>query len=158
MKRIKKEKDNLKKNNYIGYIFLLIIIIIFTIVLLIYNSNTSKIKRYLTNKNYECNKVECTKILDNYRYIIPIDTLNFKATSDIYNISVDDQEILLEKRSDKTSCVFTSTNYSKTKLVDETYLYTVYCQEYIKDVNKVLKDYHNILKESKVKIDNQKSN
>ena len=28
MKRIKKEKDNLKKNNYIGYIFLLIIIII----------------------------------------------------------------------------------------------------------------------------------
>ena len=158
MKRIKKEKDNLKKNNYIGYIFLLIIIIIFTIVLLIYNSNTSKIKRYLTNKNYECNKVECTKILDNYRYIITIDTLNFKATSDIYNISVDDQEILLEKRSDKTSCVFTSTNYSKTKLVDETYLYTVYCQEYIKDVNKVLKDYHNILKESKVKIDNQKSN
>lgn len=158
MKRIKKEKDNLKKNNYIGYIFLLIIIIIFTIVLLIYNTNTSKIKRYLTNKNYECNKVECTKILDNYRYIITIDTLNFKATSDIYNISVDDQEIILEKRSDKTSCVFTSTNYSKTKLVDETYLYTVYCQEYIKDVNKVLKDYHNILKESKVKIDNQKSN
>ena len=158
MKRIKKEKDNLKKNNYIGYIFLLIIIIIFTIVLLIYNTNTSKIKRYLTNKNYECNKVECTKILDNYRYIITIDTLNFKATSDIYNISVEDQEIILEKRSDKTSCVFTSTNYSKTKLVDETYLYTVYCQEYIKDVNKVLKDYHNILKESKVKIDNQKSN
>lgn len=158
MKRTKKEKDNLKKNNYIGYIILIIIIIIFIIALLIYNSNTSKIKRYLIKKDYECNKVECTKIFDNYRYIITIDTLNFKATSDIYNISVNDQEIILEKRSDKTSCVFTSTNYSKTKLVDETYLYTVYCQEYIKDVNKVLKEYHNILKESKVKIDNQKSN
>lgn len=148
---MEENKTNKKKYLIIGIVsVLLITILIFTLIM--YNTNTSKIKRYLTKEGYECNSVECTKMVKEYQMVINVDNLYLTATNDSYIIKVNNKEILLQNRSDKSTCTYTKETYKINQLIDEDFEYTVYCQEYVSEINEVLEEYKGILSASKVKL------
>jgi hypothetical protein len=147
-----KEKDIVAKRNYVALFLPVVLLLILICSLYIYNTNTSKIKRYLTNKEYECNKVECTKVTDDYQYNIDVNNLDITISNDKHIIKIKSNEITLQQRADKRLCAYTSNQYSRTKQIDDTYSYSVYCQEYVSEINELILDYKTILEESKVKL------
>lgn len=147
-----KEKDIVAKRNYVALFLPIVLLIILISSLYIYNTNTSKIKRYLTNKEYECNKVECTKTTDEQQYNIDVNNLDITVSNDKYIIKIKSNEITLQQRTDKRLCAYTSNQYNRTKQIDDTYSYSVYCQEYIPEINEIIEEYKTILEESKVKL------
>ena len=145
------EEKNKKKYIILSIIIgILIITIVSTILLL--NTNTSKIKRYLTKEEYECSNIECIKTVNNYQMIINTKDLYLTATNDSYIIKVNNKEVLLQKRTDKSTCSYTKENYRINQLIDEDFEYTVYCQEYVAEINEVLEVYKDILTSSKVRL------
>lgn len=145
------EEKNKKKYIILSIIIgILIITIVSTILLL--NTNTSKIKRYLTKEEYECSNIECIKTVNNYQMIINTKDLYLTATNDSYIIKVNNKEVLLQKRTDKSTCSYTKENYRINQLIDEDFEYTVYCQEYVSEINEVLEVYKDILTSSKVRL------
>lgn len=148
----KKEKDIIPNRNYVMVFLPIILLLILIGSIYMYNTNTSKIKRYLTNEDYECNKIECTKEINTEQYIIDVNNLDLTIANDQHIIKIKSDEITLQRRVDKKTCAYTSKQYSVTKLIDETYSYTVYCKEYVSEINNILNDYHKILEESNVNI------
>ena len=148
-----KGKDIVAKRNYVVLFLPVALILILLASLYVYNTNTSKIKRYLSNNKYECNKVECTTQIEEIQYSIDVNNLDLTATNDRYIIKINENAITLQTRSDKKTCTYTSNQYSRTKLIDDTYSYTVYCQEYVPEINSLLNDYQIIITESKVNIE-----
>jgi acetylglutamate synthase len=84
--------------------------------------------------------------------IINTKDLYLTATNDSYIIKVNNKEVLLQKRTDKSTCSYTKDNYRINQLIDEDFEYTVYCQEYISKINEVLEVYRDILTSSKVRL------
>lgn len=153
VKLIEQDKPKTNKKNIIiiviAVVFLLTGLITF---LCIYNSNTAKLDRYLTKKEYECTNIECTKTIDKYKYTINKEELTLTANSDNYIIKINNNEILLIKREDKSTCSYTKDNFKKSQLIDDTYTYTVYCQEHISEINEIITNYQTIIKEAKIKM------
>lgn len=148
-----KEKDIVAKRNYVVLLLPIILLIILIPSLYIYNTNTSKIKRYLTNNEYECNKIECTKTIEQNQYNIDVNNLDLTVSNDKHIIKIKSNEITLQKRADKRLCAYTSNQYNRTKQIDDTYSYSVYCQEFIPEINEIINEYKTILDESKIKLD-----
>lgn len=148
------EKDNKisKKSLIIMASIVLVLLIGLAIFLGIYTSNSSKLDRYLTKEQYECTDIECTKTIDTYKYTINKEELTLTATSDNYIIKINDNEVLLMKKSDKSTCSYTKDDYKKTDLIDESFKYTVYCQEHISEINEIITNYQTIIKEAKIKM------
>lgn len=143
-----------KKYKFIIGTLVLITIIVITIILI--NTNLFKIKKYLKNEGYECSNIECAKTINNYQMVINTSNLYLTATSDTYVIKVTNKEIFLQNRSDKSTCLYTKDNYKINELINNDFEYTVYCQEYISEINTVLEEYKDILNLSKVKISKEK--
>lgn len=148
-------EEKSKKKYIISSIIIAIVVITLISTILLLNTNTSKIKRYLTKQEYECSSIECIKTVNNYQMIINTKDLYLTATNDTYIIKVNNKGVLLQKRNDKSTCSYTKYNYRINQLIDEDFEYTVYCQEYIQEINQVLELYRDILTSSKVKISNK---
>lgn len=147
-----KEKDIVAKRNYVVIFLPLVLLLILIGSIYVYNTNTSRIKRYLTDKEYICNKVECTKEIDDYQYSIDVNNLDLTVSNDSYIVKIKSNEITLQRRADKRLCAYTSNQYNRTKQIDDTYSYSVYCQEYVSEINELITDYQTIITESKVKL------
>lgn len=145
-------EEKSKKKNIVLPIIIAIAIITLASTIILSNTNTSKIKRYLSKEGYECSAIECIKTVNDYQMIINTKDLYLTATNDTYIIKVNNKEVLLQKRTDKSTCSYTKDNYRINQLIDEDFEYTVYCQEYIKKINEVLELYRNILTSSKVRL------
>ena len=145
------EEKNKKKNIIVPIIIAIAVITLISTIILL-NTNTSKIKRYLSKEGYECSNVECVKVVNNYQMIINTKDLYLTATNDTYIIKVNNKGVLLQKRTDKSTCSYTKYNYRINQLIDENFEYTVYCQEHIKEINEVLEVYRDILTSSKVRL------
>lgn len=149
-------EEKSKKKYIITSIIIAIAVITLISTIILLNTNTSKIKRYLSKEEYECSSIECIKTVNNYQMIINTKDLYLTATNDTYIIKVNNKEVLLQKRTDKSTCSYTKDNYRINQLIDEDFEYTVYCQEYISEINEVLEVYRDILTSSKVRLSKQK--
>lgn len=148
----KKEKDIVAKRNYVVIFLPIVLILILIGSIYMYNTNTSKIKRYLSNQEYECNKIECIKTIEDNNYAIDVNNLDLTVSNDTYIVKIKSNEITLQRRSDKRLCAYTSNQYNRTKQIDNTYSYSVYCQEYVSEINSIIDNYKTIIDSSKVKI------
>lgn len=146
------EEKKSKKNKLFLIIIIMIIFITIISTIILLNTNTLKLKRFLTKQDYECSNIECTNTVNNYQMVINLKDMFLTATNDTYIIKVNNKEILLQKRNDKKTCSYTKTNYRINQLIDEDFEYTVYCQEYVSEINEVLEEYKNILTSSKVNL------
>lgn len=146
--------SNNKPNDFnLGYIIIAISLALILIAsIYIYNMDSTKLTRTLKDNKYTCNKIDCTKIEDNDLTIININDFTLNKSTDKFIIKIKDNEIIYEDRITKQLCSYTSDNYEKTKLIDMSYRYTSYCQEYIPKINEVIKEYNDILEKSKINL------
>lgn len=155
-----KNEDKLITNNKpitrdinLGYIIIAVsLAIILGASIYIYNMDSSKLIRNLKENEYTCNKIECTKIVDNDITILNIEDITLTKMTDKYVIKIKDNEIVYENRMTKQLCSFTKDDFNKNQLIDMSYRYTSYCQEYIPTINEVIKEYNDILEISKINI------
>lgn len=137
----------------LGYIIIAIsLAIILGASIYIYNMDSSKLIRNLKENEYTCNKIECTKIVDNDITILNIEDITLTKMTDTYIIKIKENEIVYENRMSKQLCSFTKDDFDRTQLVDMSYRYTSYCQEYIPKINDVIKEYNDILEISKINL------
>ena len=139
-------------------IILLITIILLTsiIALIIYTKPSNKLKRYLIKEDFECSSKKCTKKIDNTTYNIFYKKGTITANNLEYGLETNDYSIELQIKNNKLNCTYTSNEYVIGKKIDSDFTYTTACQDYIKDANKILEVYNDLLKESKVKINKLK--
>ena len=135
-------------------IALLIIIILLTsiITIKIYTKPSRVLKRYLVKEEYDCNNTKCTKKIGDTTYNIYYKKGTITANNLDYGLETNDYSIELQIKSKKLNCTYTSNEKVVGEKIDSEFTYTSNCQDYIKEANKILEVYNDLLKESKVKI------
>jgi hypothetical protein len=140
------------KKRIILAIIIFIVLIIGIITLTIYTRPSNVLKRHLVKEDFECNKTKCTKKIGDTTYNIYYKKGTMSANNLDYGLETNDYSVELQIKSKKLNCTYTSNEKIIGETIDSEFTYTSNCQEYIKEANKILEVYNDLLKESKVKI------
>ena len=147
------KKKELNKKQYM--IIIISVIVLFLIIglitfLVIHNSNSSKLKRYLISEEYKCNKTSCVK--ENYTIIYQINYHNgvLLASSPLYEITINKDNIYYLNINTDKSCTYNKknnlSNIKESNIESDNFK----CTTYIEEINKILTDYNSIITSSKV--------
>lgn len=149
-----KEKK-LTKKNYIIIIVPIILIIVLIIAIafyvFVYSNSSNKLKRYLLDKEYDCNKQICTKESNNNMYTIYYKDMTYIVENNEYRMTINDSGVpSLELKNEDYICTFTKSDYESLTHINDSFLHDKKCTNYINDINKNIDMFKNILENSKV--------
>ena len=150
----KKFIPNKKRIILIGVIVLVLLVFIITIS--IYTKPSNVLKRYLEKEDFNCENKICNKKIGNTTYKINYKTGTIIANNLDYGLETNQYSIEFQVKNKKLTCTYTSNDSVLGTTIDSDFTYTNNCSDYIKEANKILEVYNDILKESKVKINKLK--
>ena len=141
----------IKKQHIIIAIVAIVILLVIGLItfLVIHNSNSSKLKRYLESEEYQCNKTTCVK--EHYTVIYQINYHNgtLIATSPLYELTINKDNIYYLNINTNKSCSYNKKNNLSNIKESDIQSDNFKCNTYIEEINKVLTDYNNIIINSK---------
>lgn len=148
----------LNKKNYIVIIIPIILVIILIISIALFvtitNSPSNKLKSYLEEIGYSCNKKTCSKQTDESTYTINYIDNSFYVDNETYRLTISSESPALELKNDEFICTYTNANYTRFILVDDSFIYDKKCSKYISEVNKYIEDYKSIVNSSGIDVNN----
>lgn len=149
------KKKKLTKKNYIIIIVPIVLVIILIIAIAFYvfsySNSSNKLKRYLIDNQYTCNKQICTKEEDNNIYTIYYNDMNYVVENNEYSLTINDSSFpTLELKNSDYICTYTKPSYESFTHIDTSFIHDRKCTEYISDINKNIDLFKNILENSKV--------
>ncbi len=155
------EKEvKLTKKNYIIIIIPIILILTLIIGIALYvsinNNPSNKMKKYLEEIGYSCNKKICSKEIDGDFYRINYDDLILSVDNDIYRLTISSSTPVLEVLNDEFVCNYTKSDYDWFTTVDNTFIYEKKCEKYIEEVNKHTEKYKSIVNSAGVDVNKLK--
>lgn len=153
MKKIKELTYNnnvkLTKKNYlimiIPIILVLILIIAIAIFVVITNSNSHKLKNYLEEQGYLCNRKTCLIQNDNNTYTFDYIDIIFSVDNDNYHLTISKAIPTLEIKNNEYICNYQKEEYEIFTLVDSSFIYDKQCSKYIEDINNNIEKYKAIV-------------
>lgn len=146
----------LNKRNYI--IIIIPIILVLTIIIAIafyvfaYSNPSNKVKRYLDNIGYTCNKKTCVYEENNI-----INTYNYKnhtllIETNEYRLTIGKQTPILEVKNNEQICSYIKTDYKLFTKVDTSFMYDRNCEKYLEEINNSIALYEKIITSSNVDV------
>lgn len=143
-------KKKLTKLNYVVIIipiaFFILIIITIAYFVFVYNSNENKLKRFLEYSGYTCNKLVCSKMINNENYMLNYQNKTLIIDNNELNITFNEKTPpILELKDTGTICNFLKNDYQPITSIDNTFTYSKNCEKYIPKVNEYMNHYKNIL-------------
>lgn len=152
----KKEEVKLNKKNYLVITIPIILIVLITIGIALFvsitNNNSNKLKKYLNEVGYVCNKKTCTKEIDGDNYTINYKDIILYVENDNYRLTISDSSPALELKNDEHICTYTKADYKIFTLVDDNFIFDRKCEKYIKEVNNYIEEYKVIVNTSGVDV------
>lgn len=146
----------LNKKNYITILIPIILVIILILGIAFYvfviTSPYNKLKKHLEEIEYICNNKTCTKEVKNTYYTINYKEFSMYVETPKYRLTISDSTPSLEVKNTETVCTYTKGDYSLFTLVDNTFIYEKKCEDYIKDINKYIGEYKEIVKQSGIDV------
>lgn len=154
----KEQQLKLNKKNYLIIIIPIVLIVICILGIALYTfhfSNPSvKMKKYLEEANYICNKSNCSiekeGIIHNFNY----KELYLLTETDNYILTISEKYPVLELKNEEFICSYEQQDYKIFTLVDESFSYNRKCGKYIEDVNKSIQIYEKVINESEIDVNN----
>lgn len=150
------KKLKLNKKNYIIIIvpiFLAICLIVaIAFFVFIYTTPSNKIKKYLINNEYTCNKKACIKENNNTIYNYNYLENYLLIENEEYRLTISQNYPILEIKNNEYICSYTTLNYEIFMKVDNNFLYDKHCEKYIPDINKSIDLYKEIINDSKIDV------
>ncbi len=154
LKFTEQKKLTLTKRNYfiivIPIILILILVMVIAYYVFIYNNDSNKLKRYLDNLGYNCNKEVCSLEKKDGFYTVFYENKVLMVDKPDFQIRLGSGVPVLEERKDGNICTFMKNDYQKFDYVDESFVMNNKCKDYIDDVNKAIDVFKDILENSKV--------
>ncbi len=150
-------KKKLNKKNYIiiiaPIVLSIILIVSIAIYVFIFTNPSNKLKRYLEDKNYICNKEVCSKEEDDSNYIFNYKNFIMYVENDNYRLKIDINEIPnLEIKSSEYICTYNKTDYKRLTHIDNTFIYDKKCDQFVIDINKSIDTFKLILESSDIDV------
>lgn len=146
----------LNKKNYLIIIIPIILVVLLTIGIALFvfitNNNSNKLKNYLSEVGYKCNKKICTKQIDNANYTFNYKDIVLYIENDDYRLTLSDSTPALEIKKDEYVCTYTKADYTTFTLVDDNFIYEKKCEDYIKEVNNYIEEYKSIVNSSGIDV------
>lgn len=146
------EKNKLTKFNYVVMIILVVSILLLVGVIawfvFVYNSESSKLERYLKDEGYECNNATCSKVNNNDVYLIEYKNDIMMVDNAEYQVRVGKITPMLDLKKKKLVCSYMKEDYSLGMKIDETFVYNSDCQDNMELVNKYIEEYQTIKKKA----------
>lgn len=142
----------LNKKNYlviiVPIIFILIIIVALALSIISSSNPSNKVKKYLDNIGYNCNKKTCIKEENNI-----INTYNYKThtllvETDEYRLTIGTASPVLEIKNSEQICSYMTSDYKMFTQVDNTFMYDKHCEKYLSAINNSIELYKNIITSS----------
>ena len=148
----------LNKKNYIVILIPIILVIILIVSIAIFvsvtNSPSNKLKSYLEEIGYSCNKKTCSKQTSESTYTINYTDVSFHVDNEIYRLTINSETPALELKNDEFICTYTKADYTRFTLVDDSFIYDKKCSKYISEVNKYIEEYKSIVNSSGIDVNN----
>ena len=136
----------------LGVIFIILFILY---IIFIYNSNSNKLKRYLSTNDYTCYKKKCVKETKEERIEIIFKDFTFFVKNKEYSLSLDNS-IFLETK-DAYSCTYPKEKNSRVSLINNDLTIDKTCRKHIDSVNNYINNYQKMLNDAKIDV-NELSN
>lgn len=160
LKYLKEPKQvKLNKKNYIIIIVPIVLIIMLIIAIglyvFIYSNPSSKLKKYLIEKSYVCNKNSCSQIIDGENHTINYKTGEITISTDEYDYFIGNN-ITFQSKTNNQICTYYKDNYQKLTPIDNSFTKNTACEKNIDTINKTIIYYHDML--TKIDIDVNKLN
>lgn len=141
------KKVKLTKVNYVVIIlpilFILLLVSVLAYYVFVYNNDSNKMKRYLENDGYVCNRVSCTKEVNQEIYTIDYVDEVMMVDSTSLQVRVGKSVPVVDIKDKGIVCTYIKDNYNL-DLVDETFRYDRECGTYVMQVNRYLTYYKEI--------------
>ena len=138
-----------KKITKVFLITVLVIAVCLTVFLLIFNTSSNKLKRYLKSEGYTCNKTLCTKKIKTTQYQINYKKCYYHYEDDDLTIDISKEKTLVQPVNKITACTFHKKDDNKlTTFTDADS--SSNCLIYLEKVNIEVNNFKDILKEAKV--------
>lgn len=135
-----KEKTNLNKHNYIIIIvpILLVLLLIAAIALyvFVYSNPASKLKKYLVNNAYTCNKNSCSIQKGNETHIVYFKTGDISISTEEYDCYISSNNITYQSKTNEKVCTYYKENYQRLNPIDNSFTTDVSCEKNIDTINK----------------------
>lgn len=146
----------LNKKNYIVILIPIILVVILIVGIALFvsitNSPSNKLKKYLEEVGYSCNKKTCTKQTEEGNYTINYSDITFYFDNENYHLTLSNESPVLELKNSEMICTYTKADYTRFALVDDSFIYDKKCAEYIPELNKYLNEYKSIVNSSGVDV------
>ncbi len=144
----KKEKVKLNRQNYI-IIIVPIILIIFLIIAIglyvfVFSNPSSKLKKYLLDNSYTCNKNSCSIIKDNENHTINYKTGDISISSEDYDCYISNN-VTYQAKEDNQICTYYKDNYQRLNPIDNSFTTDASCEKNIETINKHIIYYRELL-------------
>lgn len=141
------KKVKLTKVNYVvillPILFILLLVSVLAYYVFVYNNDSNKMKRYLENDDYVCNRVSCTKEINKEIYTIDYVDEVMMVDSTSLQVRVGKSVPVVDIKDKGIVCTYIKDNYNL-DLVDETFRYDRECGTYVTQVNRYLTYYKEI--------------
>lgn len=146
----------LNKKNIITIIIPIILVILLIIgialYVFVYTSPSNKLKNYLEEIGYTCNKKTCSKELANNYYTINYSDISLYIENNEYRLTVSDETPTLEVKESEIVCTYTKGDYTRFTFVDDTFIYDKKCEKYLHEINYFIEEYKTIVKQSGIDV------
>lgn len=146
----------LNKKNYITIMIPIILVILLILGIALYvfiiTNPSNKLKKHLEEIDYICNNKTCSKEEENTYYTINYKEFSMYVETSSYRLTISDSTPSLEVKNNETVCTYTKDSYTLFTLVDDTFIYDKKCENYITDINKYIKEYKTIVKQSGIDV------
>ena len=130
-----------------GIIFVALFILY---IIFIYNSNSNKLKRYLSNNDYTCYKKKCVKETKEERIEINFKNFTFFVKNKEYTLTLDNS-IFIETK-DAYSCTYPKEKDSRISLINNDLTIDKTCRKHIDSVNNYINNYQKMLNDAKIDV------
>ena len=117
----------------------------------IYMSDKNLLNRYLVSKGYSCIEDTCTLKKKNVKYMFDVKEQEMYISNDEYNLNIGEEYPILKVKNGNRKCSYYIDDYTRGDIITDEFNYDKECKEYIKDINKYIEEYMNIIVESNVK-------
>ena len=152
----KNNEIKLNKKNYLTIITPILLVLILIIGIAVFvsvtNSHSNKLKNYLEEIGYTCNKKTCSKEIEVSVYTINYKDMSMYVDNESFRLTIGNENPIIELKSDEYICTYTKSNYSRFTLIDDSFIYEKKCEDYIEKVNNYIKEYKQIVNSSGVDV------
>ncbi len=156
-KRTNKTGVKLERKNYIIIIVPIILIILLIVAIgfyvFIYSNPSAKLKKYLLENSYVCNKNSCSIIKNNEVHNINYKTGDISISTNEYDCYIS-SNVTYQSKSNNQICTYYKNDYQRLTPIDTSFTTDVSCEKNIDIINKNIIYYRELLTEIDIDVNN----